>query len=125
MICTHCGGVSEASVRAMSIACPHCHKRVILENYKIRSYHAVIEFSTCGDIVVERKGIVVAPIKVANLTVKGKVQGPVTARGHVTISKTGQLKGDVEAPALFIEDGGSLNGFLRIGPAESIARQGE
>jgi hypothetical protein len=115
VVCTHCGRLSDASKRAMSVFCPHCHKRVILENYRIRSYHGVIEFATCGDIIVERNGFVVAPIKVHDLTVKGRVQGRVTARGRVTVCKTGQLRGDVEAPLLTVEDGARINGFLRIG----------
>ena len=99
----------------MSVFCPHCHQRVILEDYKIRSYYGVAEFATCGDIVVERGGHVVAPIKVKDLTVKGRVQGRIIARGKVVIRRTGSIKGDVEAPVLLVEKGGVLNGFLRIG----------
>ena len=74
------------------------------------------EFSTCGDVVVEKKGHVVAPIKAGNLTVKGKVQGHVTARGQVQIKKTGWFKGDLEAPCLVVESGAVMDGFVRIGP---------
>ena len=113
--CTHCGGTSDVAPRAMSIFCPHCRKRLILEDFKIDSYYAVRDFSTCGDIIVEKKGHVVAPIKVGNLTVKGKVQGHVTARGEVNITKTGWFKGDIEAVSLHIENGAVLDGFVRIG----------
>lgn len=105
----------------MSVFCPHCKKRLILEDFKIRTYYAVREFATCGDIVVERKGHVVAPIKVGNLTVKGKVQGNVTVRGKAVISKTGWFKGEIEAPSLNIEKGAVVDGFLRIGPIERPA----
>lgn len=115
--CTHCAQITEVAVRAMSVFCPHCKKRLILEDFKINSYYAVREFSTCGDVVVEKKGHVVAPIKAGNLTVKGKVQGHVTARGHVEIKKTGWFKGDLEAPCLVVENGAMLDGFVRIGPA--------
>ncbi|MGB2986054.1 MAG: polymer-forming cytoskeletal protein, partial [Phycisphaerae bacterium] len=101
--------------RAMSVFCPHCKKRLILEDFKIRSYYAVRDFSTCGDIAVERKGHVVAPIKVRNLTIKGKVQGHVTARGKVSIKKTGWFKGEIVAPRLHVETGAVLDSFLRIG----------
>jgi len=113
--CTHCGETTEVARRAMSVFCPHCRKRLILEDFKIDSYYAVREFSTCGDIVVEKKGHVVAPIKVGNLTVKGKVQGHVTARGEVNITKTGWFKGEIEAASLHIENGAVLDGFVRIG----------
>ena len=116
VVCTHCAQPSEVARRAMSVFCPHCHKRVILENYKIRGYYGVTEFATCGDIVVERSGHVVAPVKVSNMTVKGKVKGHVTARGKVEVRKTGSIKGDVEARSVLVEKGGMLDGFLRVGP---------
>ena len=115
VVCTDCDHASEAGKRAMSVFCPKCHKRIILENLKIRTYFAVTEFATSGDVVIERKGFVVAPIRADNVMVKGRVQGEIDARGRVTISKTGQIKGDVTALALVIEKGASLYGFLRIG----------
>lgn len=99
----------------MSIFCPHCRKRVILENFKITSYYAVREFYTCGDVTVEKSGHVVAPIKAGNLTVKGKVQGAIDARGEVKLTKTANFKGDISAASLNIEPGAAFDGFLRIG----------
>ena len=115
VVCTNCGTVNEVPLRAMSIFCPHCKKRLILENYKIKGYYAVSDFATCGDIVVERRGFVVAPVTVENLTVKGKLQGQVTARGKVSIGKNGWFKGDVVAPRLQIKSGAVVDGFMRIG----------
>ena len=83
VVCTNCERVSEVASRAMSVFCPHCKKRLILEDYKIKGYYAVTDFATCGDIVVERRGFVVGPVKVENLTIKGKLQGQVTARGKL------------------------------------------
>ncbi len=116
--CTYCGEMCEVARRAMSIFCPHCRKRLILEDFKITSYYAVREFFTCGDIVVEKKGHVVAPIKAGNLTVKGKVQGRVAARGEVRLTKTGSLKGEIEAASLKIEVGAHLDAVVRIGAAK-------
>ena len=99
----------------MSVFCPHCKQRLILEDFKIKTYYAVSEFSTFGDITVERKGHVVAPVKASNLTVKGKLQGQVTVRGKVSIRKTGWFKGDITAPTLRVESGAVVNGYLRIG----------
>ena len=113
--CTHCNGVCEVGRRAMSIFCPHCRQRLILENFKIKSYKGVRELATCGDVVVERRGHVVARVIAYNLIVKGKVQGRVTVRSRVTVSKTGNLRGDVEAPSISVEGGAVLHGFLRIG----------
>lgn len=113
--CTYCGKACDVSQRAMSVFCPHCRKRLILEDFKIKTYYAVREFFTCGNIIVEKKGHVVAPLRAGTLTVKGKVQGSVTAQGPVNIAKTGSFKGDIEAPTLHIEGGAIIEGFLRIG----------
>ena len=104
------------ALRAMSVFCPHCTKRVILENYRIRTYHATREFSTCGDILVESRGIVHAPIHVDNLTVKGRVHGSVHARGRVLIDRTGQMRGDVRASHLVVVAGGVINGYCHVEP---------
>lgn len=114
--CFHCGRPTEVGARAMSIPCPHCHKRLILQDYKISSYHGASELFTCGDIVVEKKGHVVAPIKASTLTIQGKVQGNVDVRSRVTIAKTAWFRGDISAPNLIVESGAVLEGYLRIGP---------
>ena len=101
----------------MSIFCPHCRKRLILEDYAIKNYTSVRELVTCGDVVVEKRGNYRARIKAGNLTVRGKIQGDVTARGSVKRGKPGHLIGDLEASVLEIEGGAVLKGFLRIGGA--------
>ena len=40
-------------------------KRLIIEDYKIKTYKSVRELLTCGDIVVEKRGHVRALIKAA------------------------------------------------------------
>ncbi len=117
VVCTHCQIECEVAKRAMSIFCPHCRKRLIIEDYAIKNYTSVRELVTCGDVVVEQRGHVRARIKVCNLIVKGKIQGDVTARGSVKIGKTGHLIGDLEATVLEIEGGAVLEDFLRIGGA--------
>jgi len=123
VVCTHCEQVCEVGRRAMSVFCPHCRKRLILEDYKITGYHGVREFATCGDVVVERYGNVAAFIKVGSLIVKGRVRGDVIARERVKIHKTGWLQGDIQAPLLRVEGGAKLSGFLRIGQPPPVDRQ--
>ncbi len=125
VVCTECERPSEAPRRAMSVFCPHCKQRLILEDFKIKSYYAVSRFSTFGDIVVERRGHVVAPVKAGSLTVKGKLQGRATVRGKVSIRKTGWFKGDLTASCLSVEGGAVLDGFLRIGPNHTAEKQDE
>lgn len=115
VICTHCQETSIVAKRAMSVVCPNCRKRLILEDYQIKNYTSVRELVTCGDILVDKRGHVRACIKAGTLTVKGQVQGDVWARGLVKISKTGRFVGALTAPRLQIEDGAVVEGFLKIG----------
>lgn len=119
--CTQCGGMIQVARRAMSIFCPHCKRRLILENFQVKSYHASRLFATCGDIVVEKGGFVSAPIRVANLTVRGRVHGNVAARGLVTIASTGQIRGNIDAARLIVDGGATVNGFCRITPTAADA----
>ncbi len=117
VLCTHCGGEDEVAERAMSVFCSHCRQRLILEDYRIKSYHAVREFATCGDVVVEKRGTVAARVIVGNLLVKGRVQGDVRARGKIEVTRSGEIRGDLSAPRLVVEGGATLKGFCRIGAA--------
>ena len=103
--------------KAMSIFCPHCRQRLILEDFRIKTYHAVRQFATCGDVVVEKRGAVAARVLVGNLLVKGRVQGDVKARGRVEVTKSGDIRGDISALRLVVHSGATIKGFCRIGPA--------
>ncbi|HUU84130.1 MAG TPA: polymer-forming cytoskeletal protein [Phycisphaerae bacterium] len=114
--CTHCTGEIEVADKAMSVFCPHCRQRLILENYRVKTYKAVREFATCGDVVVEKRGTVAARVLAENLLIKGTVQGVVQARDKVEITRTGRVQGDISAPRLVVKLGGRIKGFCRIGP---------
>ncbi len=116
-MCTHCGGPNEVAARAMSVFCAHCRKRLILENYVIKSYQAVKGYATCGDVSVEKRGRVAAPIQSNSLTVKGKVHGKVEARGKVEVTSTGSLEGSLRATSLIVVKGASFDGYCEIRPA--------
>lgn len=114
IVCMYCDGPIEVSAKAMSIFCPHCHKRVVCEDYTIKSYHAVRNFATCGNVVIESKGHVVAPIRASSLIVRGLVRGDILARKVIEIGSTGEVQGDVESPRLIIHDGAKLSGTYKI-----------
>ncbi len=116
VFCTHCGADNEVSAKAMSVFCAHCRKRLILENYVIKSFQGLKEYATCGDVVVEKSGRVAAAILAGNLTVKGVVQGDVKVRGCVEVASTGKLSGRIETPALRVQQGAVIDGFCRIEP---------
>jgi predicted acyltransferase (DUF342 family) len=113
--CTRCQGALDVAARAMSASCPHCNRRLVLEDLRVEEYYAVREIATCGDVVVEKRGHVVASIQAGNLIVSGRVQGDVRAVGRVSIARTASVTGDIQAPRLLVQNGATLDGFLRIG----------
>lgn len=114
-ICPYCEHELHIAARAMSIFCPDCKQRVIVENRKIKTYHASRDFITAGDVTVEKNGTLSAPSRVSRITVKGKVWGNVQARYVVCVTRTGLIKGDVVSPSLVVDEGGVLVGHCRIG----------
>ena len=113
--CPWCDRALEVVARSMSMFCPHCNQRVILEDFKIKSYHGVKEFVTLGNVTVEKNGTLSAPTRATNLTVKGKVWGDVKVSERVQIKRTGLVRGDVVAPSLIVDEGGVLVGRCVIG----------
>ena len=58
---------------------------------------------------------------ISNVTIKGEVEGRLTARDKLTLGKQAKLNGDVQVRRLQIEDGASLNGYVRMGDFEQQA----
>lgn len=55
-----------------------------------------------------------AEIKVGTLVVDGKVSGNVSAASKVAIHTTGKLYGNIDTPALVIEEGGLFDGSCKM-----------
>jgi cytoskeletal protein CcmA (bactofilin family) len=109
---------------AKSVVCPHCNKRLVIEDFRTASYHAVRLLATCGDVTVDKRGHIVAAVHATNVLVEGKLTGNVTANGCVTLGQGAAVKGDIEASRLRIESGAVLSGFVRIGRPHA-ATEGE
>ncbi len=71
-----------------------------------------------GNVDVASGANVRALVEGTSVTVRGDVDGPVTAREKVLLGKSAKLNGDVTAKRLQIEDGASLNGHVRTGSFE-------
>ncbi len=115
IICIHCGGDNEVGVKAMSVFCKHCSRRLVVEDFQIKGFHASRSFETCGDVIIEKRGQLAAHVRAKDLVIKGKVKGDVEARGRVAITRTGEVQGNVTAPSLVVESGGMITGRVRIG----------
>jgi len=114
--CTHCDRPIEIPATAMSVNCRHCHRRVIVEDIKIKAYHAVRRLATAGKVEVAKNVQVIADVRVNELVVKGTVKGNVTALGRVSVEKKGTILGDVTCWRLTVQPGAVLSGFFRVSP---------
>jgi len=77
------------------------------------------EFRISGNFDVANGATVKALIEGSNVSIKGDVEGMLTARDKLTIGKSGKINGDITVKRLQIEDGASLNGHVRMGSFEN------
>ncbi len=76
------------------------------------------EVRVSGNIDVASGATVKALLEGANVTLKGSVEGQVTARDKLTLAKNARLSGDIAVRRLQIDDGATLNGHVRMGDFE-------
>jgi cytoskeletal protein CcmA (bactofilin family) len=82
------------------------------------------EFHVTGNLEVASGATARALVEATNVTVKGALEGAVTARDKLTLGKNARLSGDIVVRRLQIEDGASLNGHVRMGDSEQQASGG-
>jgi len=116
VLCHHCNRPIDVSVGAMTVNCRHCHRRVVLEDLKIKAYHAAVRVETAGRIEVQRKAHVVAELRGDSIDVLGKIKGNVTCVGPIHLGKKAETIGDISCRSMVVEAGATLEGFVRIDP---------
>ena len=79
------------------------------------------EIRVSGNIDVANGANVKALLEGSNVTLKGAVEGTVTARDKLTLGRNARLSGDITVRRLQIDDGASLNGHVRMGDFEHQA----
>lgn len=70
------------------------------------------ELRASGDVEVE--GTVSALVEARNITIRGTVNGDVTARNRLALAGSGALAGNAKIGRLSIEDGATLNGNVTM-----------
>ena len=76
------------------------------------------ELKASGDITVDSGASIQATIEGANVSIRGQVNGNVTARRRLTLGGSGRLNGDVKVARLTVEDGATLNGNVPMAPEQ-------
>lgn len=79
------------------------------------------ELRVTGNIDVANGANVRALLEGANVSLKGNVEGAVTARDKLTLGRNARLNGDITVKRLQIDDGATLNGHVRMGDFEHQA----
>ena len=116
--CYHCGGVQEVGKRAQTVTCQKCPKPLQLSDLIVKTYDARRKVQTTGQVVVERKGQIVADaVECGGLVVRGQVKAKqgVIVRGTVLVGPEASITGGVSAHRLAVGGGATLEGFYCIG----------
>ncbi|HWS85422.1 MAG TPA: polymer-forming cytoskeletal protein [Pyrinomonadaceae bacterium] len=67
-----------------------------------------------GSLIVSAGGVVEANIEVASAKINGTVRGDITATGRVEFGRSARVYGNIQTPALVIEDGAIFEGGCRM-----------
>jgi len=118
--CYHCRRQFDVPLRAMSISCPWCSRRVTLDDLVVRDRCWTSRLQTCGRIFIDRNGLVNARVIEAmeGIEIQGTVEGNLVSGGPVIIGPGARVKGDLAAPSIHITAGAIIDGgMLRIASA--------
>lgn len=66
-------------------------------------------------VKVPQGGQVLGGIEADEVTIHGRVEGGLTVRGRLAIAATAVIDGDVSTRSLMMEEGGRVNGMIRMG----------
>lgn len=75
------------------------------------------EISSDNTLIVGESGQIHATIQSVCVVVSGFVEGDVHASDEIVLHKTAVVNGNLEAPAIIMEEGAQLNGNVRMGAA--------
>lgn len=66
---------------------------------------------------ISSHSVVVGDVKTQDLLCAGEIAGNIESKGHVILSSSAKLKGDLTAATLSIEQGAVIEGNLKVSPA--------
>src|SRR5215213_9148321 len=67
-----------------------------------------------GSLIVSAGGVVEANIEVASAKINGTVNGDIVATGRIELGRSARVHGNLQTPALVIEDGAVFDGNCRM-----------
>ncbi|MFH0939767.1 MAG: polymer-forming cytoskeletal protein [Planctomycetota bacterium] len=120
--CTNCSGSQEIPAAAQSVICRHCNASIRVTDQKITQYSATVSLETCGSVVIEKKGALVAQKRVvaSELMLKGSLKGNIVIYDTAHIAAGAQMVGNLKARALIVDDGATIKGFIQVIPGDGL-----
>ena len=79
------------------------------------------EISSENTLIVDESGQVQATIESVCVVISGLVEGDVHASEQIMLHKTAVVNGNLEAPAITMEEGAQMNGTVRMSPAATAS----
>jgi len=77
------------------------------------------EISSDNTLIVGESGQIHATIRSVCVVISGFVEGDINASDQIVLHKTAVVNGNLEAPAISMEQGAQLNGTVRMGSGSS------
>jgi len=74
-----------------------------------------------NDVTIGKSGQVSADVVAKTIRVAGEVNGDLKAKERVVISGTGNVRGNVIAPRVVLEDGAIFKGSIDMDPGDAVA----
>ena len=71
-----------------------------------------------GSLIVSSGGVVEANVEVASAKINGTVNGDIVATERIELGRSARVNGNIQTPALVIEDGAIFEGACRMRKAE-------
>ena len=72
------------------------------------------EVVVTGDIEIDDTAKVKASVSGSDVSIRGQMNGPVTARRRLLVASSGTLIGDVRVARLIVKDGATLTGHISM-----------
>src|SRR5947209_2050228 len=67
-----------------------------------------------GQILLSEGGVIEGDLKTREAVIAGEVRGSITASDRVEVQATASVQGDILTPRLLIQEGGRVNGAVRM-----------
>ncbi len=74
-----------------------------------------------NEVIVGESGQVSADILAKTIKIDGKVTGDITGTENVVISKLGNVRGNIIAPRVLLEDGAVFKGSIDMDPGDAAS----